>query len=89
VVVGFAAETSELRTNALAKLARKGADVIVANDVSAPEVGFEHDTNAAVILVRDGREVEVPLAAKRQVAAAILDVVESLLGQGGAGPRSR
>jgi phosphopantothenoylcysteine synthetase/decarboxylase len=52
-------------------------------------VGFEHDTNAAVILVRDGREVDVPLADKRQVAAAILDVVESLLGQGGAGPRSR
>jgi phosphopantothenoylcysteine decarboxylase/phosphopantothenate--cysteine ligase len=79
VLVGFAAETSELRENAAGKLARKRADLIVANDVSAPEVGFEHDTNAVVILVRDGREVEVPLADKRQVAGAVLDVVESLL----------
>ena len=89
VLVGFAAETDDLVANATAKLRRKHLDLIVANDVSAPEVGFEHDTNAVVILVRDGREVEVPLADKRQVAAAILDVVESLLGQGGAGPRSR
>jgi phosphopantothenoylcysteine decarboxylase/phosphopantothenate--cysteine ligase len=89
VLVGFAAETSDLRANASAKLARKRADLIVANDVSAPEVGFEHDTNAAVILVRDGREVEVPLTDKRQVAAAVLDVVESLLGQGGGVPGSR
>ena len=86
VLVGFAAETSDLRANASAKLARKRADVIVANDVSAPEVGFEHDTNAAVILVGDGREVDVPLTDKRQVACAVLDVVESLLAPGGAVP---
>jgi phosphopantothenoylcysteine decarboxylase/phosphopantothenate--cysteine ligase len=79
VLVGFAAETSDLRANAAEKLARKGADLIVANDVSAPEVGFEHDTNAVVVLGRDGREVEVPLQDKRQVAAAVLDVVETLL----------
>lgn len=89
VLVGFAAETSELRANAAGKLARKGADLIVANDVSAPEVGFEHDTNAAVILVRDGREVDVPLADKRHVAGAVLDVVESLLLPGGADARGR
>ncbi|MPY95541.1 MAG: bifunctional phosphopantothenoylcysteine decarboxylase/phosphopantothenate--cysteine ligase CoaBC [Acidimicrobiia bacterium] len=80
VLVGFAAETSELRANASDKLAAKRADLIVANDVSVPEVGFEHDTNAVVVLVRDGREVEVPLRDKRQVAVAVLDVVESLLG---------
>ena len=77
VLVGFAAETSDLRTNAASKLDRKRADLIVANDVSAPEVGFEHDTNAVVILVRDGREIEVPLADKREVARAVLEVIES------------
>jgi phosphopantothenoylcysteine decarboxylase/phosphopantothenate--cysteine ligase len=79
VLVGFAAETSDLRANASEKLTRKGADLIVANDVSAPEVGFGHDTNAVVVLVRDGRAVEVPLQDKRHVAIAVLNVVESLL----------
>ncbi len=81
VVVGFAAETSDLRDNAQGKLDRKNADLIVANDVSAPQVGFEHDTNQVVILVRrpGGVEaVEVPLADKREVAGAVWDVVESV-----------
>jgi phosphopantothenoylcysteine decarboxylase/phosphopantothenate--cysteine ligase len=78
VLVGFAAETSDLRANAADKLSRKRADLIVANDVSAPEVGFEHDTNAVVVLVRDGRAVEVPLSEKRHVAGVVLDIVESL-----------
>src|SRR5690606_24409844 len=47
-IVGFAAETADLRANAADKLARKGIDLIVANDVSAPGVGFEHDTNAVL-----------------------------------------
>ena len=51
-VVGFAAETDDARANAADKLARKGADLIVANDVSAPGVGFEHDTNEVVICRR-------------------------------------
>jgi phosphopantothenoylcysteine decarboxylase/phosphopantothenate--cysteine ligase len=88
VVVGFAAETSELLANARGKLDRKGADLIVANDVSAPQVGFEHDTNEVVILVRDigedgVRAIEVPLTDKRAIAAAVLDVVESLRGPAG------
>ncbi len=74
-LVGFAAETFELRANALGKLTAKGADVIVANDVSAPGVGFEHDTNAVVILTASGRELEVPLTDKRAVARALLDLV--------------
>jgi phosphopantothenoylcysteine decarboxylase / phosphopantothenate---cysteine ligase len=73
VLVGFAAETHDLRANAVAKLTRKGADLIVANDVSQPHVGFEHDTNQVVILGADGSEVEVPLTDKRRVAAAVLD----------------
>jgi len=74
-IVGFAAETFDLRKNAAGKLARKGADLIVANDVSAPGVGFEHETNAVVILTASGREREVALADKRAIADVILDEV--------------
>ncbi len=75
VIVGFAAETDDLRSNASGKLHRKGADLIVANDVSAPEVGFGHDTNAVIILAADGQEHEVPLTGKRAVATAVFDAV--------------
>jgi phosphopantothenoylcysteine decarboxylase/phosphopantothenate--cysteine ligase len=76
-MVGFAAETDEVRSNAADKLARKGVDLIVANDVSAPGVGFEHDTNAVVILGADGLSVDVPLTDKRAIARAILDAVST------------
>jgi len=75
VIVGFAAETDDLRANAAEKLTRKGVDLIVANDVSAPGVGFEHDTNAVVILDAAGGVVEVPLSDKRAIARSILDAV--------------
>lgn len=73
VLVGFAAETDDLRQNAASKLASKGIDMIVANDVSAPGVGFGHDTNAVLLLDRDGGSAEVPLTGKHQVADAVLD----------------
>ena len=59
------------------ELARKGIDLIVANDVSAPGVGFEHDTIAVVILAADGAAQEIPLTDKRAVARAILDAVSN------------
>ena len=74
-LVGFAAETEQLRQNAASKLVAKGADLIVANDVTAPGAGFEHDTNHVVILNADGTEREVPLADKRAVARAGFDAV--------------
>jgi phosphopantothenoylcysteine decarboxylase / phosphopantothenate---cysteine ligase len=74
-LVGFAAETDRVRQNALSKLAAKGADLIVANDVTAPGAGFEHDTNRVVILHADGAEREVPLADKRAVARAVFTAV--------------
>jgi phosphopantothenoylcysteine decarboxylase/phosphopantothenate--cysteine ligase len=74
-LVGFAAETTDVEANAQAKLAAKGADLLVANDVSAPEVGFEHDTNAVVIHGADGSRTEVALASKAVVADAVLDAV--------------
>jgi phosphopantothenoylcysteine decarboxylase/phosphopantothenate--cysteine ligase len=75
VIVGFAAETDRLREHAADKLARKGIDLIVANDVSAPDAGFGHDTNRAVILDAEGRSLDVPLSDKRDVARTVLDAV--------------
>jgi phosphopantothenoylcysteine decarboxylase/phosphopantothenate--cysteine ligase len=75
VLVGFAAETSDLVANAMDKLRRKHLDLIVANDVAAPGAGFEHDTNAVVLLGADGLRQDVPLCDKRAVARRVLDAV--------------
>jgi phosphopantothenoylcysteine decarboxylase/phosphopantothenate--cysteine ligase len=75
VLVGFAAETDDVEANAAGKLRRKHLDLIVANDVSAPGAGFEHDTNEVTILVADGTVRHVPLTDKRAIAAALLDLV--------------
>ncbi|MEM9614037.1 MAG: bifunctional phosphopantothenoylcysteine decarboxylase/phosphopantothenate synthase [Actinomycetota bacterium] len=72
VLVGFAAETSDLAANATGKLTRKGADLIVANDVSAPGVGFAHETNAVTIFGADGSVLDIPLTDKVSVAEAVL-----------------
>jgi phosphopantothenoylcysteine decarboxylase/phosphopantothenate--cysteine ligase len=74
-LVGFAAETSDVHGNAAGKLARKGLDLIVANDVSAPHVGFEHDTNQVTIVSPAGVVAEVALAGKREVAGAVFDAI--------------
>ena len=81
IIVGFAAETDDVLANAVAKLDRKGCDLLVVNDVSAPAVGFDHDTNAVHILERGGGVVEVPLASKRAVAESVLDMVVRHLGE--------
>jgi phosphopantothenoylcysteine decarboxylase / phosphopantothenate---cysteine ligase len=78
MLVGFAAETSDLVANAQAKLQRKNLDLIVANDVSAPKVGFQHDTNEVTLLRRNGAVSVVPLTDKRSVARAILECVAEL-----------
>ncbi len=76
-VVGFAAETSDLVANAQSKLARKNLDMIVANDVSQPGVGFHHDTNAVTFL-RPGQALEsVALTDKRAIARELIDRVVS------------
>jgi phosphopantothenoylcysteine decarboxylase/phosphopantothenate--cysteine ligase len=78
VLVGFAAETSDVITYAKGKLQQKGADLIVANDVSRSDAGFDVDTNA-VTLVTSTNVEDVPLQAKSAVAAKILDRVEQFL----------
>ena len=74
-LVGFAAETDDVLANAASKLQRKNLDMIVANDVSAPGVGFGHDTNAVTILCADGAQIQVELANKHTIATAVLDSV--------------
>jgi len=77
-LVGFAAETNDLRQNAQAKLAAKGIDLLVANDVSRKGIGFEADDNQVVLLDRWGGEIELPMMSKIAVADAILDRVLAL-----------
>jgi phosphopantothenoylcysteine decarboxylase/phosphopantothenate--cysteine ligase len=75
VLVGFAAETNDVLERGKRKLARKGVDLLVVNDVSAPDVGFDHDTNAVTILGADGSSSNVALSSKSAVANAVLDRV--------------
>ena len=78
VLVGFAAETEQVVEHAKAKREKKQVDLIVANDVSRADSGFDVDTNAVTLASADGTE-SVPVLAKSQVAARILDRVEQLL----------
>jgi phosphopantothenoylcysteine decarboxylase / phosphopantothenate---cysteine ligase len=73
VLVGFAAETDHVAENARGKLARKGADMIVANDVTQEGAGFDIDTNIVTLFLRDGREIPLPKLTKLEVANRILD----------------
>ena len=78
VLVGFAAETENLIANAQSKLERKGADLIVANDVSQDGVGFAHATNAVTLVARGTEPVEVALADKRSIARSVLNAVVAI-----------
>ena len=81
VKVGFAAETQDMHENARTKVLRKGLDLIVANDVSAPGAGFATDTNLVTIMDAEGNCEELPLLSKYEVAARILGRVSELLAQ--------
>jgi len=75
ILVGFAAETGSIAENAKDKLARKGADIIVANDVTQQGAGFDVDTNIVTLYLRDSREIPLPKMSKFDVANRILDQV--------------
>ncbi len=79
VLVGFAAETERLLDHAKEKLARKGLDLIVANDVGRAGIGFDAEDNAATLLDRFGGMTELPVMSKRAMAERVLDSVRSLL----------
>jgi phosphopantothenoylcysteine decarboxylase/phosphopantothenate--cysteine ligase len=76
-VVGFAAETEDVLENARRKRAAKKIDLIVANDVSRSDAGFDAETNAAVLIDAAG-EIDVPLSSKRELAERIWDRVAEL-----------
>jgi len=85
-VVGFAAETHDLETEALRKMVEKNLDLIVANDVAQPDSGFAVDTNEVTLIRRDGQITRLPLLTKDEVADKILDLVAAALaGEGRAG----
>ena len=79
VVAGFAAESEDLVENARAKLTAKNLDLIVANDITAPDAGFAAGTNRVILLDREGGMEELPLMSKGAVADAILDRIILLL----------
>ena len=76
-VIGFAAETDNVVEYAQRKLARKGCDVIIANDVSRADSGFGTDTNKAWIVSTTGTK-ELPVLTKPQLADTILDLLQNL-----------
>ena len=78
-VIGFAAETRDVLANAREKLARKKLDLIVANDVSAADSGFEVDTNRVTLLDASGGVETLPLMSKSAVAEKIMDRLAAML----------
>jgi phosphopantothenoylcysteine decarboxylase/phosphopantothenate--cysteine ligase len=78
ILAGFAAETDHVLANARHKLSAKGCDLIVANDVSLPDSGFESDHNTATFLFRDGSTQPLPRQRKEELAAAIVTALERL-----------
>lgn len=79
IKVGFAAESEDLITNARNKLERKRLDMIVANDITAADSGFDVDTNRVTLLDKTGKVEELPLMSKREVAEAILDRLAGMI----------
>jgi phosphopantothenoylcysteine decarboxylase/phosphopantothenate--cysteine ligase len=79
VLVGFAAETTDLHLHAAGKLVAKNLDMIVANDVTRTGAGFHVNTNIVCLFYRDGREEALDLMSKEQLSGVILDRVVELL----------
>ena len=77
LVIAFAAETEDIEANARMKLRRKGADAIVANDISAPGIGFESDHNGGLFITEEST-VSLPESSKRDMARRILDEIRNL-----------
>jgi phosphopantothenoylcysteine decarboxylase / phosphopantothenate---cysteine ligase len=78
ILVGFAAETEKLTTNATEKLRRKNLDMIVANDVTRKDSGFESDTNLVQVIYKDGLVEDLPLMSKDALANELLDRINTL-----------
>ena len=73
LIVGFAAESENIVQSATEKLQRKQLDMIVANDISAPGIGFQSDNNQVVLIDRHSKAESLPLLAKTEIADILLD----------------
>lgn len=80
IMVGFAAESQDVLSNALRKLHAKGLDLIIANDISANDAGFGVDTNRVTILDAAGGEEALPVLSKSEVSEAVLERIIGILG---------
>jgi phosphopantothenoylcysteine decarboxylase/phosphopantothenate--cysteine ligase len=78
-LVGFAAETDNLVENARVKIKEKNLDMIVANDVSMPGAGFNHDTNIVKFIYPSGEIVSMEKASKQEIAAKLLDQISAAI----------
>ena len=81
VIIGFAAESHDLISRARQKIAKKGCDLLVANDISVSGSGFDSDTNTVVFVAPNGEIEELPPLPKASVAAQLLDRVGKLRGE--------
>ncbi len=79
ILIGFAAETEQLAENAREKLKKKNLDIIVANKIGISESGFQSDFNKTVILTKDGKQEELPLMSKTNLAYKIFDMLDPCL----------
>ena len=89
LLIGFAAETQSLVENARVKLEKKNLDLIVANDVSRKEIGFQSDSNQVKMIGKDGNISALPLLPKRVLAHRVLDQVGILRSSAGKGRRRK
>jgi len=78
IIAGFAAESQALLEYAEKKVLEKDLDLIVANDITREDAGFDVETNAATLIKRDGSQIELPLQTKRQLAERVLDEIAGL-----------
>ena len=79
--VGFAAESENVITNAKKKMEKKQLDLVVTNDITDTDSGFDADTNKVTIITRDGKTEELPPLTKREVADRVLDKVSEMMGE--------
>ncbi len=81
ILVGFAAETEDVVANARRKLKEKNLDLIVANNVAEPGIGFESDDNQVTLVEPEGGARQTPKLSKVQLSRMVLDRIEVLLGK--------
>lgn len=79
VVVGFAAETNDVLANARRKLRTKGCALLVVNDVSRTDIGFESEANEVTLLFASGEERQLPFAQKEVLAARLIEIIADLV----------